>query len=113
MPEKNPHTTYTITAHRCGAGSTSSREVGKSFTTDRDLALAAVGAFAEQLGNSIVEASAAAQAAIEKADQGGEGRLSRNGGFIVVDALCQAISTARPAVAMVYSPVQTDSSIHF
>ncbi|HKT82432.1 MAG TPA: hypothetical protein VJQ84_01205 [Solirubrobacterales bacterium] len=53
------------------------------------------------------------QATIETADQGREGQLSRDGGFIVVDALYEAISTARPAVAMVSSPGRTDPSIYW
>lgn len=112
MSEENRHTTYTITAHRCPDISSSPRVVGKTFTADRDIAVATIGAFAEQLGTGRVDTNAAVKATIEKADQYGQGRLTRDGGFIVVDALYEAIITARPAVAMVSSPGSIHPSIH-
>ena len=107
MAEKNPHRVYTITAHRSSEEFCGTREFGRTITADRNVAVAIIGTFAEQLEAGREEV----QAAITDAEQGGEGRLSRNGGFIVVDALCQAISTARPAVAMVLSPGCTDPLI--
>jgi hypothetical protein len=108
---ENPHPVYTITAHHCPEGSNKMLEVGKTITVERDMAIAMMGAYAEKLGTSPVDASAEAQAAIEKADHGSKGSVSLKGGYILVDPLKEEISTARPAVAMVLSPGRTDPVI--